>query len=130
MVLLRQIPAVLLGAVFRPVLRKGEILPCGLEKIPPVLQALLLHPKSVMLTHVCLVTMISGQLNVIEPVKRSMVVAPEVQIPEKRIGFYGTVGGLVAEGLEMRFSDQTAIVSGFLQKVAKGENMLREFCPQ
>ena len=57
------------------------------EIIAPVAQPLLFHPQRIMLADMRLVSVVARQLNVVETVKRSGKILPEIEILQDRVGF-------------------------------------------
>ena len=98
--------------------------------IAPVDQTLFFHPKRIMLSDMRFVGVVTGQLDMVEAIKRTFEVLPEVQILQDRIRFQRGIlfGGL--QRLEMCLANQRRAIASGLKMIAQRRFAFGQFGAQ
>ena len=100
------------------------------EALPPVLEALFLHPDRVVLADVGLIGVVAGEFEVIEAVERALVCAPEVQVLKGRVRLQRGILRRRGQRLEVCLAHQRGLVAEGVPGVVHRGDALVEFCPE
>ena len=88
-----------------------------LEKVPPVGQAVLLHPDAIMLPRVRLIGVIARHLYMLKAIPRPAELPPERQVAQGRLTFQRCLLRARGQRLKMGFADQGRVVAVLMQRI-------------
>ena len=115
----------------RPLSKLTASIPCRWCKIvAPIGATIFFHPDSIVLSDVCLISVVARQFNMFKSVKRLIKFAPKVQILENRIGFERWEFVSTVQRLKMCFSHEGGTVVCVSKIFTNGMFIFREFCPK
>ena len=98
--------------------------------VAPVGQSHFFHPQRIMLPDMRFVGVVTGQLDMVEAIKRTIEVLPEVEILQDRIRFQRRVLFRGQQGLEMCLANQRRAIASGLKMIAQRRFAFGQFGAQ